>query len=41
MDKGEQMGNEWKLKNLNEELKLYIDENENRSNLESVIYKLY
>ena len=35
------MGNEWKLKNLNEELKLYIDENENRSNLESVIYKLY
>jgi hypothetical protein len=41
MDKGEQMGDEWKLKNLNEELKLYIDENENRSNLESVIYKLY
>ena len=41
MDKGEQMGNEWKLKNLNEELKLYIDEKENRSNFKSVIYKLY
>ncbi len=37
MDKGEQKGNEWKLKNLN-----YIQmKNENRSNLESVIYKLY
>ena len=35
------MGNEWKLKNLNEELKLYIDEKENRSNFKSVIYKLY